>query len=129
MTIPLWCLIGGIVLPYLWAGASVPFRNKELGSTDLLQSRLQALSLTGGGAGAWGAQMNQWEAIGVFTVATFIAYTQGVDPTGSWATASIVWLVTRVLHGAFYIAQQAVLRVLSFTVSLAMSGWIIVMAV
>ena len=67
--------------------------------------------------------------IGVFTVATFIAFTQSVDPTGSLAMASIVWLVARVLHGVFYIAQQAVLRVLSFTVSLAMSGWIIVMAV
>ena len=66
MTIPLWCLIGGIVLPYLWAGVSVPFRNKELGSLDLVQPRLQALSLTGGGAGAWGAQMNQWEAVTVF---------------------------------------------------------------
>ena len=95
----------------------------------MLQPRLQALSLTGSGAGAWGAQINQWEAISVFTVANFIAFAQDVDPTGSWATASVVWLVARALHGVFYIAQQAVLRVLSFIVSLAMSVWIIVLAV
>lgn len=129
MTIPLWCLVGGLILPYLWAGVSVPFRNKELGSTDLAHPRLQAAGLTGGGAGAWGAQMNQWEAIGVFSAATLIAFIQGVDPTGSWATASIIWLSARVLHGTFYVLQLAALRVAAFATSLAMSGWIIVMAI
>ncbi len=129
MTIPLWCLVGGLVLPYVWAGVSVPFRNKELGSTDLAQPRLQAAGLTGGGAGAWGAQMNQWEAISVFSAATLIAFMQGVDPAGSWATASIVWLVARLLHGVFYVMQMATLRVASFVASLAMSAWIIVMAI
>ena len=128
MTIPLWCLVGGLLLPYIWAGVSVPFRNKELGSLDLAQPRLQALSLTGGGAGAWGAQMNQWEALTVFTAANFIAFTQGVDPAGSWATASIVWLAARLLHGVFYVMEQATLRVACFVASLAMSVWIIVMA-
>ena len=98
------------------------------GSLDLAQPRLQALSLTGGGAGAWGAQMNQWEALTVFTAANFIAFTQGVDPAGSWATASIVWLAARLLHGVFYVMEQATLRVACFVASLAMSVWIIVMA-
>ena len=128
MTIPLWCLVGGLVLPYLWAGVSVPFRNKELGTTDLAQPRLQAAELTGGGAGAWGAQMNQWEAIAVFSAATLIAHIQGLDPSGNWALASIMWLVARVLHGVFYVVGQAALRVASFVTSLAMCGWIIVMA-
>ena len=46
MTIPLWCLLGGVVLPYVWAGASVPFRNKQLGGLDIAQPRLQAAGLT-----------------------------------------------------------------------------------
>lgn len=129
MTIPLWCLIGGIVLPYIWAGVSVPFRNTELGGLDLVQPRLQALSLTGGGAGAWGAQMNQWEAITVFMVANLAAFMQGLDPTGAWASASIIWLVARTLHGVFYVLEKAALRVASFVIGMAMSVWILVLAI
>lgn len=129
MTIPLWCLVGGIVLPYVWAGVSVPFRNKELGGLDLDQPRLQALSLTGGGAGAWGAQMNQWEAITVFLVANVVAFMQGVDPTGAWATASIVWLVARTLHGLFYVMEKATLRVACFVGGMFSSIWILFLGI
>ena len=128
MTIPLWCLLGGVVLPYIWAGVSVPFRNKQLGSLDLAQPRLQAAALTEGGAGAWGAQMNQWEALSVFMAANLAAFMQGVDPAGSWAMASIVWLLARVVHGVFYVMGNAVLRVAGFVGGTAMSIWIFVMA-
>ena len=129
MTIPLWCLLIGVLLPYVWAGVSVPYRSKQLGSVDLKQPRLQAAELTEGGAGAWGAQLNQWEAIAVFTAATLTAFMTNVDPAGSWATASMIWVVARLLHGIFYVAGIAPLRVLSFATSLAMSGWIFVMAI
>lgn len=128
MTVPVWCLIGGIVLPYLWAGVSVPFRNKELGGLDLDQPRIQALSLTGGGAGAWGAQMNQWEAMTVFLTVNLVAFMQGVDPAGSWATASLVWLAARALHGLFYVMEKATLRVSCFVAGMAMNVWIVVIA-
>lgn len=129
MTIPLWCLLAGVVLPYIWAGVSVPFRNQQLGGLDLNQPRLQAAGLTAGGAGAWGAQMNQWEAISVYMAATLAAYMQGVDPAGNWATASLIWVAARVLHGVFYVFDQAVLRVAMFVTGTAMSIWIFVMAV
>ena len=129
MTIPLWCLLGGVLLPYVWAGVSLPFRNKQLGKVDLDQPRLQAAELTAGGAGAWGAQMNAWEALTVFMAANLVAYMQGVDPSGSWATASMVWLGARVLHGVFYVSGIAPLRVAAFVTSLAMSIWIMLMAI
>ncbi|MEM7001563.1 MAG: MAPEG family protein [Pseudomonadota bacterium] len=128
MSVPLWCLLGGVILPYIWAGVSVPFRNKQLGSLDLAQPRLQAAGLTEGGAGAWGAQMNQWEALSVFMAATLMAYMQGVPADGSWALASVIWLVARLLHGVFYVLGQAVLRVACFVLGLAMSIWIVVLA-
>jgi uncharacterized MAPEG superfamily protein len=128
MSVPLWCLFGGVVLPYVWAFASFPFRSRQLGGLDLAQPRLQAQQLTQGGAGAWGAQLNAWEALGVFTAATLAAYMQGLEPGGYWATASLIWLAARVAHGVFYILGVAVLRVLSFALSLAMSIWIFVMA-
>ncbi len=129
MTIPLWCLLGGVVLPYIWAGVSVPFRAKQLGNVDLAQPRLQAADLTAGGAGAWGAQMNQWEAISVFMAATLVAYMSGVDPAGSWAIASMVWLAARLLHGTFYVLGMAPLRIACFATGMGMSGWIFVMAI
>ena len=93
MTVQLWCLFVGCLLPYVWAGASVPFRNKQLGGLDLAQPRLQASDLTAGGAGAWGAQMNAWEALGIFTASNVAAYMAGVEPAGTWATLAIVWAV------------------------------------
>ena len=129
MTIPLWCLLGGVLLPYVWAGASVPFRNKLPGGLDLVQPRLQANDLTDGGAGAWGAQMNAWEALAVFMAATLMAFMQGVDPSGSWATASIVWLAARFLHGVFYVMGQATLRVVCFMAGSVMSAWIVYLAI
>lgn len=128
MTIPLWCLLGGVILPLVWAGVSVPFRSKQLGSVDLAQPRLQAADLTEGGAGAWGAQMNAWEALSIYMAATLAAFMQGVDPAGSWATASMIWLGARVLHGVFYVIQIAALRVFCFAMGTVMSLWIFVMA-
>ena len=129
MTIPLWCLLAGATLPYVWAAVSIPFRSKQLGTVDLKQPRLQAAELTEGGAGAWGAQMNQWEALSVFMAATLAAYMQGVDPGGNWALASIIWLIARVAHGVFYVAGIAPLRVAGFVTGTAMSIWIFVMAI
>lgn len=73
--------------------------------------------------------MNQWEAISVFMAATLAAFMQGVDPAGSWATASIVWLAARLLHGIFYVLGMAPLRIASFVTGLGMSVWIFVMAI
>lgn len=129
MSVPLWCLLIGTVLPYVWTAVSVPFRSKQLGTVDLAQPRLQAAELTAGGAGAWGAQMNQWENLSVFMAATLAAYMQGVDPAGSWATASIVWVIARTLHGVFYVMGVPTLRVASFVAGIAMSIWIFVMAI
>jgi uncharacterized MAPEG superfamily protein len=128
VTIPLWCLLGGVLLPLIWAGVSVPFRSKQLGKVDLDQPRLQAAELTAGGAGVWGAQMNAWEALSIYMAATLAAYMQGVDPTATWATASLIWLVARVFHGVFYTLGISVLRVLSFATSTGMSLWIFFMA-
>ena len=128
MSTPLWCLLIGVILPYVWAAVSVPFRSKQLGTVDLAQPRLQAAELTAGGAGAWGAQMNQWENLSVFMAATLAAHMQGLDPAGSWATASMIWVFARVAHGTFYVLGIPPLRVAGFVTGVAMSLWIFVMA-
>ena len=128
MTIQLWCLLIGAVLPYIWAGSSLPFRSKQFGKPDLREPRVQADKLEGAGARAVGAQMNAWEALAVFTVANLAAFMAGVDPSGNWSLAAMIWVVARVLHGGFYIADMAPARVLAFLVGIAMSIWITVMA-
>lgn len=128
MTIQLWCLLIGVVLPYIWAGASLPFRSKQFGKPDLREPRVQGDKLEGGGARAVGAQMNAWEALAVFSVANLSAFMAGVDPSGNWSLAAMIWVVARILHGGFYIGDIAPARVLSFVTGLAMSLWIIAMA-
>ncbi|MBT7372194.1 MAG: hypothetical protein HN816_16205 [Gammaproteobacteria bacterium] len=128
MTIPMWCMLAGLILPYVWHGASVPFRLKQFDAIDAAKPREQADRLTDAGYGAWGAQLNAWEALAVFTVANVIAFMGGVDPAGNWSLAAIIWVAVRFLHGVFYIANIPPLRILCFTTGLAMSIWIIAMA-
>lgn len=128
MTIQIACLMAGVFLPLIWAGVSVPFRNKQLGSVNLDSPREQATKLVDAGARVVGAQMNAWEALGIFTVANFAAFATNVDPSGYWPIACMVWVAARIGHGVFYVAGQSVLRVLSFVVALAMCLWIFFMA-
>lgn len=128
MTIQLWCILGGMILPYIWAFSSLPFRAKQFGKPDLAEPRVQGDLLEGAGARAWGAQSNAWEALVIFSAANVMAYIAGVDPTGNWSLAAMIWLGARVVHGATYIAGVPVLRVLAFTTGMGMSLWIAAMA-
>ncbi len=128
MTIQLVCLLIGALVPYVWAGSTLPFRNRQFCDIDLNEPRVQGEQLADKGARAWGSQMNAWEAIIVFSVANGAAFAAGVDPSGSWAMAAPVWVAARIFHGIFYIVGIAPLRVLAFVVALLMSVWIFVMA-
>ena len=124
MTIQIVCLLIGVVLPYLWVGVTGRYRKRQFGDIGLSEPRAQARQLSGAGARAWGAQMNAWEALLVFTAANGAALAAGVEPTGDWALAAPLWAAARILHGVFYVAGQAGLRVLAFATGLGMSLWI-----
>lgn len=128
MNIPLTCLLIAMVLPYVWAFASLPFRSRAFGKPDINEPRVQAERLTGAGARSIGAQANAWEALIVFAVANFAAFFAAVDPAGQWSMAAIIWVGARVGHGLFYIMGLAPLRVLAFAIGTGMSFWIMVMA-
>jgi len=129
MSTVLICLLIGMLLPYVWAFGSVPFRSKQFGKPDLAEPRVQADQLVDGGARVVGAQANAWEALIVFTAANFAAFAVGVDPEGNWTLAAMIWAAARVGHGIFYIMGIAVLRVLAFAIGLGMSFWIMTMAI
>ena len=125
MTTILICWTIGVLLPYIWAGASVPFRSRQFGTVDLKTPRLQGEQMTEGGARAVGAQGNAWEALIVFSVANVAAIWAGADPSGTWSTLAIVWVVARILHGVFYLTDVAVGRIAAFVTGFVMSLWIL----
>ena len=129
MTIPVWSLFIGAILPYVWHFASIPYKSKQFGALDLDSPRVQAGNLEDIGARVWGAQLNAWEALSLFAAANLAALMAGVSPDGNWSTAAMIWVAARSLHGIFYITGIAMLRVLCFVGGLAMSIWILVMAV
>ena len=65
MTLPFWCLLVGVLLPYVWAFSRYPYL-QEVGGPDPKQPRAQAAKLTGKGARTVAAQENAWEALTIF---------------------------------------------------------------
>jgi uncharacterized MAPEG superfamily protein len=123
VTTPFWCLLIAIFLPYALAGTSVYFKQKQFGTVDNNNPRVQAAALQGAGARAYAAQQNAWEALPVFAVSVVVAHLAGAD-AGSSATASVVWVAARILHGFFYVSDLATPRSLSFTVGMGCNLWL-----
>lgn len=127
MTTPFWCLLVVAVIPYLLAGVGGYLRVQQLGGLDNNHPRIQALELRGAAARAYAAQQNAWEALALFATAVILAHLTGADP-GQSATASVAYVVTRVLHPVLYVTDRASLRTAVFTAGLACCVWLFVLA-
>jgi len=103
-------------LPYVMAGISGYYRRKQLGAVDNKKPREQYTQLQGPGARAVAAQQNAWEALILYSAAILSVAASRVE-LDSLATAAIIVLVARVLHGFFYLADLDKLRSLSFLVA------------
>jgi uncharacterized MAPEG superfamily protein len=57
----------------------------------------------------------------------FVAHLEGADPDMS-AVASILFVATRLLHAAFYIADLSTLRSTSYLAGLTCCGWLFALA-
>ena len=101
MTVPFWCLFAGVLLPYVWATARLPYL-KELGGPDSKEPRAQAARLTGKGGRVVAAQANAWEALGIFAPAVIVNHLAGAGAVSA-AALCLIWVAARVLHGIFYI--------------------------
>jgi uncharacterized MAPEG superfamily protein len=123
MTTPFWCLLIACLLPYAWGFASIPERRKQLGTVDNKNPRAQQAQLTGAGARAIAAHKNAFEAIAVFAPAVLVAHLTNGDPARA-AQLAVAFVIARVLHGIFYLANLDVLRSLSFGVALGCSIWL-----
>ena len=123
----MWSLLAGIFLPYTWAFASLPFRLKQFGEVDFRYPRRQAEKLVDAKSSVVSAQFNVWEALTIFGVANLISFMSGLDAIGYWSMAAMVWIIARIFHGVFYIANISVLRIICFSTGLGMSLWIVFM--
>ena len=128
MTIQITSMLIGCLIPLLWSGAVLPYRQRQLGRVDYEQPRLQANQLTGRGAAAWGAQLNAWEALAIFTVANISGFFVGLEPQGLWGVFCIVWVVARLAHGFCYLYERVRLRIATFAVSTLSAFGIMIMA-
>ena len=106
MTIAFSCVLIAALLPYIWTGLakiSQPNFNNH-------QPRKFLEKLTGWGQRAKWAQDNSFEAFPAFAAAVIIAsYIGKIDPN-TLNMLTILFILCRLLHGIFYITNQATLR-------------------
>lgn len=128
MTLPFWCLLVVVLLPIVLALLGGYFKTQQFGTLDNKNPRIQALQLTGTGARVNAAQQNAWEALAMFASAVFVAHLAGASATWS-GVASVVFLLARLLHPAFYIADLDKARSLSFGVAFLSVLWLFGLAI
>ncbi len=114
MTLAEWCILAAIVLPYAWIGVA-KFSRGGAGRYDNHAPREYLSRVQGRAARANWAQLNAWEALAPFIAAVLIAEKTGVAQ-GTVDTLAIAFIVARVLHGLFYLADQAMLRSAAWSV-------------
>jgi uncharacterized MAPEG superfamily protein len=128
MTIPFWCLFIVVLLPYVLAGVGGYYRKKTFGDMDNKSPRAQAAQLEGEGARAYAAQQNAWEALAVFAAAVFIAHLSNANQKLS-AIASVLFVVTRIIHPIVYIKNIDKARTGIFVVGVACCLWLIILSI
>lgn len=107
MTMGLWCVLVGVLMPYLWTGVA-----KSMGRYDLRANhdpREFLARLRGPAARANAAQLNSFEAFPAFAAAVLVAQLAHAAQHSIDALA-VTWVVLRLLYGVLYIADLARLR-------------------
>ncbi|MBK7755531.1 MAG: MAPEG family protein [Deltaproteobacteria bacterium] len=125
MTIPFWCLLAAVLLPYVWVPFTAEDRAKAEGGFDNFNPRAQQAKLSGRAARAIAAHKNSFEALAAFAPAVVVNHIVGADATQSAAVA-VAWVVLRVLYGVLYLSNagnpRSVVWFLSLACSLALFG-------
>lgn len=119
MTVALWCVLFGGLLPIFCAGIA----KAGAGDFDNAKPREWLDRLEGWRKRADAAQRNGFEAFPLFAVAVLVAQTQGV-PQSKIDWLAIVWVVCRAGYVAAYLANRALLR--SFLFACAFSATILI---
>lgn len=115
MAIAYWCILIAAVLPYVWAGVGKSavrgYDNRDPRGWVAKQTNPRTQR---GNA----AHLNAFEAFAPFTAGVLMAQAAGVDP-GRIAALAVAFIVFRLLHGVFYLADKDVLRSLTWAAGIA----------
>ncbi len=111
-----WCVLIAAFLPYLWTVVAKVSGGERFDNSDprawlARQKRPRSVH-------ANAAQMNAFEAFPAFAVGVILAQLAGVEHS-MIALLALVFVVARVFHGIFYVADQASLRTMSWFIGLA----------
>jgi len=101
------------ILPLGCAWIAGYHRQKQLGSVDNKEPRVQSMKLTGAGARAVAAQANSWEALAVFSAAVLAIFISGVE-LQSIARLALVFVALRIAYIGMYLGNLDKLRSLLF---------------
>ncbi len=105
MSVAYWCILIAAVLPYLWvavAKAGPRYDNSNPRAWMANQDNPRAHR-------AYNAQLNSYEAFAPFAAGVLMAQFAGVDLQRiTWL--AIAFVMFRVLHGVFYIANVHAMR-------------------
>ena len=115
------------ILPLTCAWIAGYHRQKQLGSVDNKEPRIQSQQLTGAGARAVAAQGNTWEALAIFSAAILAVFIAGVD-LESITTQVVVFVALRIAYIPVYIANIDKLRSLIFLVGYGICIYLIYLA-
>ncbi|MFD0740334.1 MAPEG family protein [Lysobacter koreensis] len=101
-----WCVLLAALLPYVWVAVAKAsgerYNNRDPRGWLARQDNPRSIR-------ANAAQLNAFEAFAPFAAGVLLAQLAGV-PTGRIAALAIAFVVLRVLHGVFYLANQHALR-------------------
>lgn len=113
MTIAYWCVLVAGILPYVWI-----IMAKSAPGMDNAAPRVFVEGLTGWRQRAAWAERNAFEALPLFIAAVVIAHLASV-PQARIDGLALAFIVLRVAHGAFYIANRPSLRSLAWALAFA----------
>ena len=115
------------ILPLTCAWIAGYYRQKQLGSVDNKEPRIQSLQLTGAGARAVAAQANSWEALAIFSATMLAVVSSGID-LQSTTQPVMAFVALRILYIPLYIGNQDKLRSLVFIVGFGICVYLFYLA-
>lgn len=123
MTFAYWMLIAAAMMPYLTIALA-----KSAGGIDNRAPRPSLESLSGWRQRADWAHRNHFEAFPAFAAAVFVAELTHAPQTRIDQLAGI-FVLLRVIYTALYVADQATLRSIAWSLGLITMLWLFVLGV
>tara|TARA_Y100000746_G_scaffold174271_1_gene151681 strand:- start:308 stop:709 length:402 start_codon:yes stop_codon:yes gene_type:complete len=121
MTIGYICLLICMLLPIFWAGVS-KYGYSEV-KYDNESPRDHLAELSGKAKNAYNAEQNCYETFPAFAAAVIISHQIGNDQS-MIDLLCVVFLLSRFLHGYFYITCKGSLRSIVFVTGLVANIWL-----